>query len=323
MKFTSHPLTLRQLQYIVAVAEMQGFRRAAEHCGVSQPSLSAQIAEVEAALGAPLFDRSRRQAPLTAAGTEVVARARRILLEVEDLVDAASSHTDPLTGTLRLGIIPTIGPYLLPELDPALRAAFPRLTLVWTENRTEDLVRCVNTGNLDAALLALEADLGDLDHAVVGRDVFVLATAGDHDLARERRPVRIADLTDVPTLLLEDGHCFREQALELCSRAGARELGFRATSLATLCQMVAGGAGVTLLPRLALDVENRRGQLAIRDFARPAPYRTIVLAWRRRAALADALRTVAEAARRLWSATVARPPSRGAPRARRRPGVRK
>jgi LysR family hydrogen peroxide-inducible transcriptional activator len=313
MKFAPLPLTLRQLQYVVAVAETQGFRRAADLCRVSQPSLSAQIAEVEAALGAPLFDRSRRHVPLTAAGAAVVDRARRILVETEDLLDAASSHVDPLAGTLRLGVIPTIGPYLLPELDPALRAAFPGLTLVWNENRTEALVRHVITGDLDAALLAREANLGDLEHAIVGWDEFVLAASTDHSLGHGRRPARLADLTDVPTLLLEDGHCFREQALALCSRAGARELGFRATSLATLCQMVAGGAGVTLLPRLAVDVENRRGQLAIRNFVRPAPCRTIVLAWRHRSPLAESLRAVAEAARDLWQKAGFRRTGRAAP----------
>lgn len=313
MRFPALPLTLRQLQYVVAVAELGGFRRAAEHVGVSQPSLSAQIAEIEGALGVRLFERRRRGVLATAAGSEVVTHARRVLLEVDDLLDAAGRHVDPLAGTLRIGVIPTIGPYLLPELDPALRKTFPRLRLVWMEDKTETLVRLVESGDLDAALLALEADLGDLEHAIVGRDAFVLAVATGHELGRRRRPVRLAELSDVPTLLLEDGHCFREQALELCSRAGARELGFRATSLATLCQMVAGGAGVTLLPRLALEVENRRGQLAIRSFTRPAPYRTIVLAWRRRTALAETLGAVADAARAVWRASaLGEPqPSRG------------
>jgi LysR family hydrogen peroxide-inducible transcriptional activator len=220
-----------------------------------------------------------------------------VLLEAEDLSEAARRHVDPLAGTLRLGIIPTIGPYLLPEIDPALRGAFPRLTLLWTEDKTSVLVQRIECGELDAAFLALEADLGDLEHEVVGRDPFVLATAKDHRLAHGSRPVRVDDLSDEHVLLLDEGHCFRDQALDLCSKAGAEEMGFRATSLATLAQMTAAGSGVTLLPELAVEVENRRGQLAIRPFSKPVPHRTIVLAWRRRSALADSLHAVAGRAR--------------------------
>lgn len=297
MKLGAHSLTLRQLQYIVAVDREKSFHRAAESCHVSQPSLSAQLAEAENALGVRLFERNRRRVLITAAGTEIVARARDILVAVDELLEAARRHVDPLAGRLRVGVIPTIGPYLLPEVDPALRRAFPRLELLWTEDKTETLVSLVRAGELDAALLALESDLGDLEHAVVGRDPFVLAASPRHALGRNSRRVRLDDLQAENVLLLDDGHCFREQALDLCSRAGATELGFRATSLPTLCQMVAGGTGVTLLPRLAVEVENRRGLLRIREFTRPAPHRTIVLAWRRRSALATALRQVAEAAR--------------------------
>jgi LysR family hydrogen peroxide-inducible transcriptional activator len=297
MRLRPLPLTLRQLQYVVAVAEAKSFRRAAEQCHVSQPSLSAQVAEVEGALGVRLFERDRRRVLLTAAGAELVERAKRVLLEAEDLAEAAKRYTDPFAGTLRIGVIPTIGPYLLPEIDPALRKAFPRLTLQWTEDKTEELVRQVNRGGLDAALLAAEADLGDLEKEVLGRDPFVLATGKQHELARSARRVRVADLRGREVLLLDDGHCFRDQALELCSAAGSRELGFRATSLATLAQMVAGGAGITLLPKLAVEVENRRGLLAIREFTRPEPHRTIVLAWRRRSALDEVLHAVAETAR--------------------------
>lgn len=296
------PLTLRQLQYVVAVAEAKSFRQAAEQCHVSQPSLSAQIAEVERALSVRLFERDRRRVLLTAAGAELVERAKRVLLEAQDFVEVAKRFTDPFAGTLRIGVIPTIGPYLLPEVDPALRKAFPRLTLQWTEDKTEPLVLQVNRGGLDAALLAAEADLGDLEKEVLGRDPFVLATAKQHELGRNVRRVRVGDLRGQEVLLLDDGHCFRDQALELCSAAGIRELGFRATSLATLSQMVAGGAGITLLPKLAVEVENRRGLLAIREFVRPEPYRTIVLAWRRRSALDEVLHAVADAARAAFRA---------------------
>jgi LysR family transcriptional regulator, hydrogen peroxide-inducible genes activator len=297
MKLGPFPLTLRQLQYVVAVAEAKSFRRAAEACHVSQPSLSAQIKEFEAALNVRVFERDRRRVLLTAAGSELVDRARRVLLESEDLVEAAKRYADPFAGTLRVGVIPTIGPYLLPEIDPTLRKTFPLLTLQWTEDKTEELVRRVDRGALDAILVAGEADLGDLKKEVLGRDPFVLATSKQHALAHGRRRVRIDDLRNQEVLLLDDGHCFRDQALDLCAAAGSRELGFRATSLGTLSQMVAGGAAITLLPRVALEVENRGGLLAIREFARPEPHRTIVLAWRPRSALEGVLHAVAESAR--------------------------
>lgn len=297
-----YPVTLRQLQYVVAVADAKSFRRAAERCHVSQPSLSAQIAEVEKSLDQKLFERSRRRVLVTQAGEIVIEAARRVLFEVEALLEA-SRQIDPLAGTLELGVIPTIAPYLLPDVDPGLRRAFPGLTLAWREDKTETLVRLVNRGELDAALLALEADLDDLEHEVVGDDPFVLATAPSHPLAKGKAPLRTTDLRGEDVLLLDEGHCFREQALDLCSRAGAHEMGFRATSLPTLSQMVAAGSGVTLLPELAIDVENRRGLLALRRFSDPPPKRTIVLAWRRGSALAEALRRLAGEARKIYESS--------------------
>src|SRR5881396_2795399 len=176
----TYNFTLRQLQYVVAVAEMMSFRRAAERCNVSQPSLSAQVAEIEAALGVPLFERDRRGVLVTVAGQEIISRARRVLLEADDFIEAAHRFVDPLAGTLRIGVIPTIGPYLLPRIVPALRKAYPRLMFVWIEDKTAVLVRAVAHGDLDAALLALEADLGDLEHDVVAVDPFVLATSPEH-----------------------------------------------------------------------------------------------------------------------------------------------
>lgn len=297
MKLGAHPITLRQLQYVVAVAETKSFRGAAERCLVSQPSLSAQIAEVETALGARLFERDRRRVLLTPAGAEVVERARRILVAMDELVDAGTRHADPLAGRLRIGVIPTIGPYLLPRLDPALRQALPHLEVVWREDKTAALTAAVQAGELDAALLALESELGDLEHAVIGRDPFVLAGAVDHPLACAAGRARLSDLRGAALLLLDDGHCLRDQVLDLCAESGADALGFRATSLATLAQMAASGAGVTLLPTLALAVEGRGAGLRTREFVRPAPHRTIVLAWRRQSPRAPALRAVADAAR--------------------------
>ena len=293
----TYNFTLRQFQYIVAVAEMMSFRGGAELCNVSQPSLSAQVAEMEAALGVSLFERDRRGVLLTAAGQEIISRARRVLVEADDFIEAANRFVDPLAGTLRIGVIPTIGPYLLPRVVPALRKAYPRMMLIWIEDKTEVLVRSVGHGELDAALLALEADLGDLDHDVLATDPFVLATPPEHKLSRGAKPVNRSQLRGERILLLDDGHCFRDQVLEYCSSAMLEELGFRATSLPTLAQMVSTGAGITLLPSIAVPTEASRSQLSIRSFSRPEPFRTIVLGWRRKSALAGTLRKIAETIR--------------------------
>ncbi|HTA20784.1 MAG TPA: LysR substrate-binding domain-containing protein [Polyangia bacterium] len=291
------PFSLRQLQYAVAIADTLSFRRAAERCRVAQPSLSAQVGELEGALGVRLFERDRRRVLVTAAGEQLVARARIVLREAEDLAEHARRAGDPLAGTLRLGVIPTISPYLLPRLTTAFRAGFPRLTTLWTEDRTETLVRSLDAGALDAALLALEADIGDLEHETVGVDPFVLATPLKHALGVRTTPARPAELRDADVLLLDDGHCFRDQALAFCATAKAHELEFRATSLSTLAQMVAGGAGVTLLPSLAVPTEAKRAALRIRAFAAPAPKRTIAFVWRLRSPLGPALRALASTAR--------------------------
>jgi LysR family hydrogen peroxide-inducible transcriptional activator len=217
-----------------------------------------------------------------------------VLLEADDLVEAARRGADPLAGTLRIGVIPTVGPYLLPRAAPALRKALPGLQIVWEEDRTAALVRRVAAGELDAALLAREAELGDLVQAELARDPFVLAAPPDHPLGRGGEPLRAGALEGERVLLLDDGHCLRDQALAVCARAHAEELGFRATSLSTLVQMVAAGAGVTLLPRIAVDAEAPRAGLRTRPFAEPAPGRTLVLAWRRGGATEPALRAVAE-----------------------------
>jgi LysR family hydrogen peroxide-inducible transcriptional activator len=293
----TYNFTLRQMQYLVAVAEMLSFRRAAELCNVSQPSLSAQIAEMETSLGVALFERDRRGVLVTAAGREIISRARRVLVEADDFAEAANRFVDPLAGTLRIGVIPTIAPYLLPRVVPALRKAFPRLMLVWIEDKTEVLVRSVGHGDLDAALLALEADVGDLEHDTIAVDPFVLATPRRHKLSRGSTSVTRKQLRGERVLLLDDGHCFRDQVLEYCSSTNIEELGFRATSLPTLAQMVSSGAGITLLPSIALPTETNRCPLSIRTFARPEPFRTIVLAWRRRSALADTLHKIAQTLR--------------------------
>ena len=295
-----HPFSLRQLQYAVAVAESLSFRKAAAACHVSQPSLSAQLAQLEAALGVRLFERDRRRVLVTAAGKQLVERARRLLLEADDLVASARRAGDPLAGTLRIGVIPTVSPYLLPSATPALRSSYPQLTTVWVEEKTETLVRSLDAGILDAALLALEAEIGDVEHEVVAADPFVLATRPDDPLGAKSTPAKAAELRDACVLLLDDGHCFRDQALAFCSGARAHELEFRATSLATLVHMVAGGTGVTILPQLAVPTEAQRAGLRVRAFAAPVPHRTLALVWRRRSPLAPALRKLGSTIRKAY-----------------------
>jgi LysR family hydrogen peroxide-inducible transcriptional activator len=297
MSWSPHPFTLRQLQYAAAIAETLNFRKAAEACHVSQPSLSAQLSELEQAVGVRLFERDRRRVLVTPAGAILLERARRILLEADDLVDAGRRARDPFSGTLRLGVIPTISPYLLPSIVPPLRKRFPHLALHWTEDKTEVLAASLREGRLDAALVAVEAELGEVEIDVIAQDPFVLATPRGHPLGRSTRPVSAAEIRQAQFLLLDDGHCFRDQALAFCSAAHANELEFRATSLTTLAQMVASGAGVTLLPELAVLTEARRSALVIRRFTQPMPHRTIALVRRRQSPLAAALPPIAAAIR--------------------------
>ncbi len=308
MQFSPLPFSLRQLQYALAVAETLSFRRAAERCHVAQPSLSAQIAQLEDALGVQLFERNRRRVLVSAAGKQLLDRARDLLSGADDLVTAAKQAADPLTGTLRIGIIPTISPYLLPSLTPALRAAYPRLSVVWVEEKTPVLAKQLQSGSVDAAIVALEAELGDVESETLANDRFWLAAPPGHPLTAKRTPAKLGELRQAPVLLLDEGHCLREQALSLCQTARAEETEFRATSLTTLAQMVAGGAGVTLLPELAAPTEGDRAGLSLRPFDEPVPHRTIALVWRRRSAIAAALRKLGAAMRRAY------PRRRGAPR---------
>lgn len=294
------PYSLRQLQYIIAVADLGGFRRAAEACGVAQPSLSAQIAQVEESIGVQLFERGGRGVRTTAAGAQLVERARAVLLASRDLTDTARQHRDPLSGTLRIGIIPTVCPYLLPEIAPALKRKLPNLHVVWSEDKTQRLLDQLESAALDGAILARDPRVGHLELVAIGDDPFVLAAAPEHRLGKRSGPASPDVLKGETVFLLEDGHCFRDQALALCGATGAVEADLKATGLSTLVQMVGAGSGVTLLPTLAVPVENRRGQLAVRSFKSPAPTRHLVLAWRRQSALKRPLEAVAAAVRAAW-----------------------
>jgi len=287
--------TLRQLEYVVAVADERHFGRAAEACAVTQPALSAQVQEIEHLLDVRLFERDRRRVLLTEAGAQIVERARAILVLTDELVETARVARRPLSGTLRLGVIPTVAPYLLPRVLPKLRRRHRELRLLLREDQTARIVESLEDGHLELLLLALEADLGRAEALPLFRDDFVAVMTRGHALA-DRQCLRESDLAGRQVLLLDDGHCLRDQALSICNARGASELGdFRATSLSTLTQMITQDDVMTLLPELALDVELRgRRDLVVVPFRAPAPHRTIGLAWRPSSARAPEFRTLAE-----------------------------
>ncbi|MGH8251887.1 MAG: LysR substrate-binding domain-containing protein [Steroidobacteraceae bacterium] len=287
-------MNLRDLQYLVALAETRHFGRAAERCHVSQPTLSAQLKKLEEFLGVALIERRPRRVALTRAGEAVVERARRMLRDAEDIRALARASQDPLAGQLRLGLIPTLGPYLLPRVAPRISRALPKLSLILHEYQTAPLVDRVVQGELDLAILALPADTKGLVTRSLFAEAFLVATPEHHRLAGGKR-VKQSELAGEKLLLLEEGHCLRDQALEVCERAGTEEQDFRATSLETLRQMVAAGLGITLLPRLAAEgpFASARG-LVVRPFAPPAPSRVIGAAWRRSTSRAAAIAAVCD-----------------------------
>ena len=288
-------VTLRQLRYLVAIADSLHFGRAAAACNVSQPSLSAQLQQLESALGMELVERTKRRVLLTPAGLEAVVRARRILGEVADLAASVRSAAAPLEGELRLGAIPTLAPYYLPRALPGLRRDYPNLKLYLREDQTERLLEALRTGRLDALLLALPVEETEFTAAPLFDEPFQVALPAGHPLTA-RRILQEEDLAGETLLLLEEGHCFREQALAVCAVARPREReGFAATSLHTLSEMVAGRLGVTLLPRLA--TERAPNGVETRPFAEPEPSRRIGLVWRRGSPRESELRLLADALR--------------------------
>ena len=274
-------MTLRDLEYLVALAETRHFRRAAERCHVSQPTLSAQLKKLEESLGVALVERRPRKLALTGAGEAVVERARRMLRDADDIRTLTRASQDPLAGQLKVGLIPTLAPYLLPRVAPRIARALPKLQLMLHEYQTARLVERTLAGELDLAILALPADTRGLITRSLFAEAFLVAMPESHRLATKKR-VKSSDLSGEKLLLLEEGHCLRDQALDVCERAGTEEQDFRATSLETLRQMVAAGLGITLLPRLAAEgpFASARG-LVVRPFAPPSPNRVIGAAWRR------------------------------------------
>jgi LysR family hydrogen peroxide-inducible transcriptional activator len=278
-------ITLRQLRYLASLARHRHFGRAAEDCAVTQPALSMQIRELEREIGTDLVERRPGDIALTDTGREVAQRAERILAATRDLVDFAR-HRDLLSGRLSLGIIPTMAPYVLPRLLPRLQADYPELRLDVRETQTRMLLDELTGGELDCLLLALPVDGADVVATPLFEDPFLLAVpAGDPLPARAR--VTVDDVDQRRLILLEEGHCLRDQALAFCAaprlNASSRDVpaGLAATSLATVMQMVANGYGVTLLPQVAVDVEARDQRVKLLRFARPEPARTVGLAWRR------------------------------------------
>jgi len=293
-------VNLRALQYLVKLAELQHFSRAAEACFVSQPTLSTQIRKLEEELGVQLVERAPRNVQLTPVGKEIAERARHVLRDVEQILVAARRSRDPETGTLRLGLFPTLAPYLLPHVVPGIRARFPKLRLELAEEKTADILHLLDRGALDAGLLALPVDDDSLEREVLFEEPFVVAMPESHPLA-DRDSVELRDLDGSELLLLEDGHCLRDQALEVCALAGARErVDFHATSMETLRQMVAADVGVTLMPVLAVKppIANT-GNIVLRPFAEPAPRRTIALLWRKSSPLGKLMHDLADCLRDL------------------------
>lgn len=288
-------LKLKDLRYLVAVADTRHFGQAAARCFVSQPTLSAQIKKLENYLGVQLIERHPRRIALTEAGTQVVARARRMIEAGEEIVTLAGTWRDPLAGRLRVALLPTIGPYLLPLVAARLRRKLPRLELLLYEYQTDQMLEHLQVGDIDVGILALPVPAEGLVERRLFDEPFVVAAPENHELAR-RRNVKPSDLNGETLLLLEDGHCLREQALDICARIDAQEKqDFRATSLETLRQMVAAGSGITLLPRLASSgaYGNARGVVTL-PFAPPVPVRHVGALWRKTSARGAAIEAVCD-----------------------------
>jgi LysR family hydrogen peroxide-inducible transcriptional activator len=292
-------VNLRDLEYVVALAEHRNFGRAAEACFVSQPTLSTQIHKLETELGVALFERGTRETIPTAVGLLVVAHARALLVEANTIREVARSHHDPASATIRLGIFPTLAPYLLPHVIPTIHWRFPKLELLIVEEKTEELLRRLRDGRLDVVVVATPVHGEGLHAELLFEEDFVLATPIDHPLARRGEPVPVSALVDEHVLLLEDGHCLRDQALSVCQLVGAVEReDFRATSLETLRQMVAAGVAVTLMPRLAVSspVASSPG-VALLPLLEPVPSRQIGMFWRETSAYSEFLPQLAAAFR--------------------------
>jgi LysR family hydrogen peroxide-inducible transcriptional activator len=301
-------MNFRDLRYLVALADHKHFGRAATASFVSQPTLSTQIRKLEDELGVSLVERAPRRVMLTPIGRDIAERARKVIAEVEQMGEVARRSQDPEAGTVRLGIFPTLAPYLLPHVLPGVRQRFPRLELLLVEEKTDQILARLRDGRLDAGVLALPVHDDQLHVEPLFDEPFVLAVPQQHALA-QHGSLSLRDLDHQHLLLLEEGHCLRDQALDVCHMAGADERdGFRATSLETLRQMVAAGVGITLLPVLAVQppvpVSN---DIRLLPFQGDAPHRRIAMVWRRSSAMSGFLQQLAGELRKLPQALLLPP----------------
>lgn len=298
-------MTLRDLEYFIALAETRHFGQAAERCHVTQPTLSMQIAKLEQELGTPLFERGKRRIGLTAAGRDILARAGSVLDGVNEIRELARGAARELSGPLYLGVIPTVGPYLLPHLLPELKAVYPNVKLYLREDMTRRLVEQLQQSALDAAILSLPLDAPDLDHAVFFREELVAGLPLDHPLA-QKQSLAVSDLAGDPILLLEEGNCMRDQTLNLCRGAGpADPEGYRASTIESLRQMVSAGMGCTFLPKLStIGPFAAASPIAIRPLRNPTPRRDIALVYRRTYPGAESLKALASALRQRMRRTL-------------------
>lgn len=287
-------MNLRSLEYLVALSEHRNFRKAAEACFVSQPTISTQIRKLERELGVELVERHPAGVLMTPAGDAIIERARRMLDDADRIRQIARLHDDPEARTVRLGIFPTLAAYLLPHVMPGIRQRFPRMQLMLVEEKSDVLLAALHDGALDVALLATPNDAHGLQEMELFDEDFVLAVPRGHRLA-SGGPVSTTELVDERVLLLDEGHCLRDQALSVCHLVGADNLAsFRATSLETLRQMVASGAGVTLLPRLAVSPPVADSpDIELVEICSPPPSRRIAMYWRTSSPLHEFLPSLA------------------------------
>ena len=294
-------MNLRDLRYLVAVAEYRHFGRAAESCFVSPPTLSTQLKKLEETLGVVLLERSNRRVMLTPEGEQIVQQTQRILIEVNSLMGLSEQLRDPMGGDLRVGIIPTMAPYVLPKVLAPIREAFPNLNIQLTEAQTSNITRMLKQGDLDATLLALPLGEENIQEVALVDEPFMLAVPADHPKA-DWAEVSTDDLEGEEVLLLEDGHCFRDQALEVCqAHRGIESKNYSATSLETLRQLVAAGIGVTLIPQLAVPADAaNKGPVRYIPFTAEgsgSPLPTVGLCWRSTSTRGELLEQVASALR--------------------------
>ncbi len=289
----------RQLQHLVRLAELQHFGKAADALGITQPTLSASIKELESILGGALIDRAGKMTRLTPMGEDVAQRAQKVVNDLCDLVESAGAQAQPLTGTLRLGVIPTISAFLLPRLLPALRQRYPQLKVYLIEDQTQRLLEIMNRGELDVVLLALPCDC-EGESFVLSRDAFVAALRRDNPLAKNKT-LSAKHLRGEKFLTLQDGHCLRDQALSACGLQTSGDDRHAATSLHTLVQMVDNGLGITLVPQMAVRAGLLEGtNLVTRPLDTATAYRDIALLWRKGAARSEELQLLGAELKRLF-----------------------